>query len=121
MQPLIDFFKKNWIIVVIVLIGGIYLHLRLSNAEKVLQLAIDSQNNQLTEVQKTHQNELEQRDKALQNYQEKVKSLEEDYNKKSADLAIEKKKKIQIIVKYYNDPVILISKIQEKYGFQYVK
>lgn len=121
MELVTDFLKKNWLIVALILGGAIYLHMRLGSAEKVLQLAVDSQNTQMAEVQKYHQKELEQRDKALQDYQSQVKSLQEDYSKKSAALEIAKKKKIQVIVKYYENPEKLIAKIQERYGFEYVK
>ena len=120
MQIVIEFLKKNWLLIALIIGVAIYIHMRLSNAEEVLKLTVESQNNQMAEVQKYHKKEIEERDKALQEYQSKVKSLEDDYNKKSADLLAEKRKKIQIIVKYYDNPEKLISKIQEMYGFRYV-
>jgi len=120
MQVVLEFLKKNWLLIALIVGGAIYVHMRLSNAEEILKLTVESQNNQMAEVQKYHKKEIEERDKALQEYQNKVKSLEDDYNKKSADLLAEKRKKIQIIVKYYDNPEKLISKIQEMYGFRYV-
>ena len=121
MQIVLEFLKKNWLVIALVVGGAIYIHMRLSNAEEVLNLTVESQKNQMAEVQKLHQKELEQRDKALQDYQGKIESLNKEYEKKAADLAAEKKKKIQVIVKYYEqDPFLLKEKIIQLYGFKFI-
>lgn len=119
-QVILEFLKKNWIYFALAAAVSIYLHIRLSNAEKIIELAAETSKAQITAIQDAHKKELEMRDKSLQEYQDKVKSLEEDYRKKSADLAAERKKKIQVIVKYYDNPEKLISQIQGRYGFEYV-
>ena len=120
MELVLGFLKKYWLVFVIIGAVITYIHIRLGNAEEILKLTVDSYHTQITEVRDLHQKELEFRDKAIKDFENKVKSLEDDYKKKSDALDVERKRKIQVIVKYHAEPEKLASQIQERYGFIYV-
>ena len=56
----------------------------------------------------------------MKDYEIKIKSLEDNYNKKISELEILRKKRVQTIIKYYDNPEKLILTIVDRYGFIYV-
>lgn len=117
---ILEFLKNNWHIVAIILCVSLFVHIRLNNAENVVKLASESSKEQILIIEKSYKKELEQRDRTLKDYEDKIKLLEDDYKKKISELEFLRKKRVQVIVKYYDNPEKLISTIKKKYGFIYV-
>lgn len=117
---IIEYVKKYYWVGLIVVVIAIAL-LKIHNADKVVEATVNSSQTQIESLKKEHSEEIKKRDILIEAHQKELKSLEDNYNQKSIELEKERNKKIKIIIKYYDDPQKLASKIIDSYGFEYVK
>jgi len=109
----IEFCKKYW--------WGflVFSGLKMHNMQKILDATLESSNAQIVTLQKNHEEELKGRDELIKKHKEELKDIETRYDQQSAQLQQERAKKIKVIVKYYDNPEKLATKITEIYGFKY--
>ena len=78
-----------------------------------------SYDEQLSVLEGTHEEEIKKRDKIIEDYGENLKSIEERFDGLSEEMATEKRKSLEILVKEgYGDPDELAKKIAELYGLE---
>ena len=120
LAKIFDFSKKYWWLYVILAIF-VYSQLRISNIGKILDSTVESNEKQIITLKEGYDQEIKKREDAIKEYKEKISSLENEYSKQKEELEKERNKKIKIIIKYYDNPEKLSSKIIEEYGFTYEK
>lgn len=119
-----DLLKKHWetMLFIMIMIGVfIYGEMRVRNIQKVLDVTIKANQEQMTDLKKNHDEEIKKRDTLIQEHEMEIKSIEDRYVQQTQKLEQEKNKKQKIIVKYYDNPDVLASKINQTWGFYYQK
>jgi hypothetical protein len=116
----LDLFKKfYWVLIVIGVF--IYCQVRIYNLEKIIDITVKSNQEQIDILNKNHDEEMKKKNALIEAHQKELEGLEQEFKIKSNELALERAKKIKVIVRYFENPEKLAGKIIELYGLNYVK
>lgn len=111
--------KKFWWIGLLIAVFGYY-QIKLYNIQKIIDITVESNRNQIESIRKNHEEEIKRREILLEDHKQKLSLLKNEYNKKSNELVLERSKKIRNIVKDFDNHKKISDKITQIYGFSYI-
>lgn len=122
-----DWFKKNWITIVLVIIvaGGIFLAFRqfslTSTYEDLLNKKYTEQSEsfkkQINEINKINDERFKQQEALLKAYDVKIQLIDQQYKTSLAEIAAKQRRlQTQIVVDAQKDPTTLTSKVKDTFG-----
>lgn len=119
MESFKAFLKDNWFIVVILLLATGFLWNKQNNFEEVVQIQNTARVQEVETLKKFHAIQLEEANKLIEEHQQETERLKKQYAHSRWQLANERKKKIQVIIK--ESPEEVATRIEDAWGFERVE
>ena len=89
---------------------------------KAYDASVESYEERIKGLTKSHDRELKRKDLALQEYREKLDSLEFEYEEFKRNLVVVKTERVnELVTLRRDDPEQLIEEIEQIFGFRYVE
>tara|TARA_Y100001970_G_C14090490_1_gene779760 strand:- start:636 stop:1049 length:414 start_codon:yes stop_codon:yes gene_type:complete len=130
-NTVLPFAKKHWReLLVVVCISAVFVknHIDYLRLEQAYSVSQESLKNQLDTLRGLHSEELQRRDEALKEYKDAITAIREDYEKGLAQLEQDNTTRREEIVteiiereQLTENKSELATKIEEQFGFEYVR